>query len=207
MVERNRNIDIVKGIAIFCVLWGHCIQGMVSDDAFFNLWVVKLIYSFHMPLFALTSGYLFFRTSQKSVNQIFISRLISIGIPFVVWNLLLCVRRCFFEALIAQSFQFGIIKMLHSFGSGLWFLKSLFIIIAITTFIVKYVRRQFKYLCCFGVWIFLIIFNTIVGDHTANLFPFFLLGYGIAVSTTAQQSHRTGLCRARQRTELSQKTE
>ena len=27
------------------------------------------------------------------------------------------------------------------------------------------------------------------------------------VSTTAQQSHRTGLCRARQRTELSQKTE
>ncbi len=49
---------------------------------FFNLEAIKLIYSFHMPLFALISGYLFFRTSQKRAIDILKSRLISLGVPF-----------------------------------------------------------------------------------------------------------------------------
>ena len=62
MVEKNRfYIDFVKGIAIFLMLWGHCIQFCaVGDFDFFENWVFKLIYSFHMPLFMLVSGYLFF---------------------------------------------------------------------------------------------------------------------------------------------------
>lgn len=65
MEKRNHNIDIIKGIAIYCVLWGHCIQCMAGDVDFFNIKAITFIYSFHMPLFALISGYLFFRTSQK----------------------------------------------------------------------------------------------------------------------------------------------
>ena len=68
---RNRNyyIDAAKGLAIFLMLWGHCIQSCVvgSDVDFFENTVFKAIYSFHMPLFMLISGYLFFILFQSAI--------------------------------------------------------------------------------------------------------------------------------------------
>lgn len=180
LIKRIRTIDITKGIAIFCVLWGHCIQGMTSGTDFFNLWAVKFIYSFHMPLFALISGFLFFFTCRKNVVQIFKSRLFSLGIPFFVWNLLLYFRRCVFDIWVGHNFQFNIVVMLHSLFSGLWFLKSLFIIIVLATVIFKYSKKSYKYLYSFAIWMVLIFFSNICGDHTADLFPFFVLGYYIS---------------------------
>lgn len=179
MEKRNRNIDIIKEIAIYCVLWGHCIQCMSGDVDFFNLEAIKLIYSFHMPLFALISGYLFFRTSQKRAVDILKSRLMSLGVPFFVWNLLLYIRKYFFDILTAQSFEVNNIGILRALASGLWFLKSLFIITVLATLIVK-CSKKYKYLCSFAVWISLILFNNVFGDHTADLFPFFVLGYYVA---------------------------
>lgn len=174
--KRNHNIDIIKGIAIYCVLWGHCIQCMAGDVDFFNLKAITFIYSFHMPLFALISGYLFFRTSQKRAIDILKSRLISLGVPFFVWNLLLYIRKCIFDILTAHNSEISIIEVLRALVSGLWFLKSLFIITVLATLIVKY-SKKYKYLCSFAVWVALIIFNNLFGDHTADLFPFYILGY------------------------------
>lgn len=179
MKKRNHNIDIIKGIAIYCVLWGHCIQCMSGDVDFFNLEAIKLIYSFHMPLFALISGYLFFRTSQKRAIDILKSRLISLGVPFCVWSLLLYIRKCIFDILTEHNFEISIMEALHALVSGLWFLKSLFIITVLATLIVK-CSKKYKYLCSFAVWISLILFNNVFGDHTADLFPFFVLGYYVA---------------------------
>lgn len=50
MGMRDRNIDAVKGIAIILVVMGHICTGIPG--------LVKWIYSFHMPLFFLISGYL-----------------------------------------------------------------------------------------------------------------------------------------------------
>lgn len=50
MKERDHSIDILKGIGILLVIMGHCdIFGRISG----------LIYSFHMPLFIILSGYFF----------------------------------------------------------------------------------------------------------------------------------------------------
>ena len=59
-------LNIVKGIAILLMLWGHGIQYCAkgSFDPFSNN-VFLFIYSFHMPLFMLVSGYLFFFSYQK----------------------------------------------------------------------------------------------------------------------------------------------
>ena len=70
-------------------------------------------------------------------------------------------------------------EALHALVSGLWFLKSLFIITVLATLIVK-CSKKYKYLCSFAVWISLILFNNVFGDHTADLFPFFVLGYYVA---------------------------
>ena len=56
---RSKMVDIVKGIAIILVVYGHTAQGMthrgwwVSPGAFFSR---TFIYSFHMPAFFFVAG-------------------------------------------------------------------------------------------------------------------------------------------------------
>jgi len=59
-------INVVKGIAIVFMIWGHCIQYCAKGglDSFGNP-VYQFIYSFHMPLFMMISGYLFYFSFQK----------------------------------------------------------------------------------------------------------------------------------------------
>lgn len=62
--KKNAFIDYVKGIAILLVLVGHCIQygsgaSFLENGEYWNNIVMKVIYSFHMPLFIAVSGYLF----------------------------------------------------------------------------------------------------------------------------------------------------
>lgn len=54
-MERNNRIDISKGIAIVLMILGHSI---VLTGNWTNI-IYKLIFSFHMPLFIIFSGYFF----------------------------------------------------------------------------------------------------------------------------------------------------
>ena len=45
-------LNIVKGSAIFLMLWGHTIQYCTpANTDFFENPIFKVIYTFHMPLF------------------------------------------------------------------------------------------------------------------------------------------------------------
>lgn len=62
--DRNIYLDVVKVFTIVCVVLGHCIQygsgkTYLNGGLFFDDIVFKIIYSFHMPLFMIISGYLF----------------------------------------------------------------------------------------------------------------------------------------------------
>ena len=61
MKQRILSVDFVKFISIFLVVWCHVIEG-IDTDGFWQNSVHHVIYSFHMPLFMLISGYLFFNT-------------------------------------------------------------------------------------------------------------------------------------------------
>ena len=68
MIQKRESmyLNIVKGIAILLMLWGHAIQICIKDDSItFENNVFQFIYSFHMPLFMLLSGYLFFFSYKK----------------------------------------------------------------------------------------------------------------------------------------------
>lgn len=56
MAERDYSIDILKGIGILTVILGHCLTWPSNVNNF--------IYSFHMPLFFLVSGYFFKKTAS-----------------------------------------------------------------------------------------------------------------------------------------------
>ena len=63
---RSEELDISKGIAIFLVVWGHIIQySFAGKEEFYENIIFRLIYGFHMPLFMIISGYLFFYSCEK----------------------------------------------------------------------------------------------------------------------------------------------
>ena len=93
-MKRNKNIDILKGVLIILVVVGHCIQygngsQYINNLSFFDNKIFKIIYSFHMPLFMLISGYLFYYSVSKRDSQYIIkSKIERLIIPSFIWPIL-----------------------------------------------------------------------------------------------------------------------
>lgn len=57
--KRMPQFDVLKLFAIYLVIWGHCIQYLISRyPPEEPMWY--FIYSFHMPLFMIVSGFFLF---------------------------------------------------------------------------------------------------------------------------------------------------
>ncbi len=64
--KREKWIDVLKGFAILCVVMGHTLDGVLGKGLYTSAEDVLIraydfIYVFHMPLFMLVSGYIFFK--------------------------------------------------------------------------------------------------------------------------------------------------
>ena len=83
-------LDIVKGVAVFLMLWGHCIQCCSNKEFdFYTNGLFKFIYSFHMPLFMLVSGYLFFYSCEKrTLSELLTRRTHSLLQPIIMCSIL-----------------------------------------------------------------------------------------------------------------------
>lgn len=167
------------GGAILLVLWGHCLQGCNIDSFnIFQNWMFKIIYSFHMPLFMLISGYLFWKSRNKKLKDIIIRRIVTIGIPFLVWNTLL-----YFRKVVILHEELSIMKYLQSIRYGIWFLQSIFIITIEVAIIIKIAERingkvlVFRNFFLICVALGNLFIDGIIGVHTANLFVPFVVGY------------------------------
>lgn len=118
-------LDIMKGLAIWLVVIGHLIQ-YNGEDGWIHNKVYEWIYSFHMPLFFIISGYLCSITSHivnyKDFFVFVLKKIRALIIPLVVWSLIMW-RFLFFEDLSSR----GILCLVDMFAErGLWFLKYLF---------------------------------------------------------------------------------
>lgn len=82
MSERDTFFDCVKGIGILLVLLGHTLPA----ESFLR----RVIYSFHMPLFFIVSGFFFKSKLNKTFPEVVKTVLITILIPYVffllVWS-------------------------------------------------------------------------------------------------------------------------
>ena len=86
--ERNITFDIIKGIAIYLMVLGHC--GSPGH---------KFIYLFHMGVFFIISGYFFSEKNYKSYDNLktFIKRKVkSLYLPFIIINLFCILFHNFF---------------------------------------------------------------------------------------------------------------
>ena len=87
--QENRlvSIDIARGLGIILVVLGHTVRPGMLDIPWCNFFF-QLIYSFHMPLFFVLSGYTFALTYGKYLNKpaLFAKKKIkSLLIPLLTW--------------------------------------------------------------------------------------------------------------------------
>ena len=94
--KRERLPDVLRGFAIFLVILGHCIQEGSGIDfkgnaMYFYDEVYQFIYSFHMPLFMMISGYFAWdsidRVKEKSEKwKLLAKRSAVLLIPILGWT-------------------------------------------------------------------------------------------------------------------------
>lgn len=88
MGKRLEYIDNLKGLAILMVVIGHVIQFLYSPDNFDSNIVFRVIYSFHMPLFFILSGFVttFAMEPETNIGIKIRKRFVQLIIPFIFWG-------------------------------------------------------------------------------------------------------------------------
>ena len=174
-------INIVKGLAIFLMLWGHCIQYLAQGSFdFFENSVFKFIYSFHMPLFMIISGYLFYFSFQKrGMKDLIVHR----SKP-LLWTIVFCSA---FNYIITSGVMGLYSKhvmhlfngaVLSNYGS-LWFLWSVLsssIGIAIICKKTNKIWLQIFLLCLWTI----IVYAFPCGELNVFMYPYFVIGFYFA---------------------------
>ncbi len=174
---RNGYADFVKFVVIFCVVWAHAIQlGTLNYDIYANP-VFKFIYGFHMPLFALISGWFFFYSANKyTLTEIFKKKCLSMAVAIIGGNSLYWV-----VWVVTEIIRTGDVTLFINGGwiselFGLWFLWAIMLAMAIVG--VAYTKVKNKWLS-FLVMIVAIPVFFLFPNSVTNIFvyPFFLIGF------------------------------
>ena len=74
-----KDVDIAKGLAIICVVFGHTYRGLKLD---------AYIYTFHIPLFFFISGLLFSPDKYTSFKLFFQRKSITLLLPYVTFYII-----------------------------------------------------------------------------------------------------------------------
>ena len=116
--------DLVKGTAIFLMLWGHCIQycGLDTIDCFEDT-VFKMIYSFHMPVFMLVSGYLFsYSFGRRNLVDLLEHKIRGMLHPIIMATFLNNVLMLLPRYILSDQLDFLFGRLFVGVGNDLWFL-------------------------------------------------------------------------------------
>ena len=174
----------MKGVTIFLVVFGHCIQygnghEFSRSGAFFDDILFKIIYSFHMPLFALVSGYLFFwSVNSRTPREVIIRQINSLVLPSFSLAALFgtagALRHVYAGDFAGVSAALW--KMLDSFMHNLWFLWAMFL----ASMIVLLAREKFRDSMKFYVFVLVMLLfvpSRIIPNAHIFVYPYFAAGY------------------------------
>ncbi|GLB48667.1 acyltransferase family protein [Neptunitalea lumnitzerae] len=127
--NRIHHIDVLKGIAIFLVVFGHTIRQTES---------LVFIYSFHMPLFFIISGLFFNEKKFQNFGDVIIKKARTLLLPYVTFYVLGYLYWFFVEKNVRPGLDLPFYNPLVAFLYGsdigefksvngiLWFLPALF---------------------------------------------------------------------------------
>ncbi|MDQ8195594.1 acyltransferase family protein [Coraliomargarita sp. SDUM461004] len=183
---RNQFVDGLKGVGILLVVVGHVLQAIYGSAAdALNNTVYVAIYSFHMPLFALLSGYFAKKSFEThEYMELIFSRSFRLLIPFLVWAVILYFLH---KMLIGEYYKvvlapLAAIKAIIYPVHALWYLWVL-LCLHVCAVLWSYSRWIF-----FAVAVFICLISA-AGDidhyfglrYVQWLFPFFIIGYWFSI--------------------------
>lgn len=182
--SHNKLLYFIRGIAIVLVLLGHCIQygsgeKYLETEMFFENLVFKFIYSFHMPLFMLVSGYLFYFTVNKySLKQLMVNRIQRIIIPIMMWGSVsegIIILKNIIRENQLTIHSVGIDYVMTSLFN-LWFLWAIFY----CSIAVIIIRKLFKDNII--IYILVLLLTLILPDNLnmhmyKYMYPYFIISY------------------------------
>ncbi len=193
MKNRLPYIDQLKGFAILTVVIGHFIQFCLHNID--NSLTYKLIYSFHMPLFAFLSGLMFRSFNDiKSIGKKFLSQSYKLLLPFVSFGIIYM-----YTIRSGQDFITNYWKL------GVWYLLFLWQCYLLTHgyhwLTEKIGRSSSVRLLVDACWLLLtmvvfrslwmelsqVLTDTFGIGHLFELYPFFFIGYVIKRTATFER--------------------
>lgn len=181
-------IDALKGYAIILVILGHIIV-FLDPNNFKDSILFTLIYSFHMPLLFVLSGYLVYGKSINPIWAFIAKKFKGLFIPYLIWNIIGLLIVDFFW--IKQDLTLKVFETFYIY-SNLWFLPVLFfsfllliLFIFLEKFSLTWIGQNFSVF--FYLISYLIIMWLLVDQPPFQgflpirwFFPFVFVGYIIA---------------------------
>jgi fucose 4-O-acetylase-like acetyltransferase len=169
--------DIVKGIAITFVVWGHVIQfGGANIDIFKNK-VFIFIYSFHMPLFMLVSGYFLAKSNEKrNYWENLKKKICHIVLPAIIGGVAYFVVKFIVEKLLGNAgYDFSLQNIINEI-EDIWFLWSVFMC-SVVVMTAKKIAREGKGLAFLLVMGYVVLCFLPYSRYNVYLYPYFVFGY------------------------------
>lgn len=180
--KRDISIDVIRGIAIALVVMGHCIQcgsgrAYFNAESFYDDWCFRVIYSFHMPLFAWISGYCFFWSMKKGGRQTIGHLLKSLILPMICWSPIQVLINNLIDGKTASIYSFAT-AVIRMFFNGYWFLWGIVLCSVLLFLTIKLfngsTRKVVFALECIAT---LFAFRHFTFYQYAFLYPYFVIGY------------------------------
>lgn len=183
--QRSVYMDVIKGVTIILVTVGHVIQNgggneFLTEQLFYENFVFRLIYSFHMPIFAIVSGWFVYSSIIKrtAIENIF-NQLHSHFIPLVFWTILIKllnqVLMLFYGEKICWNNFF--LTLPYSILNYFWFLWAVFINSVILIGIYFIFKNKLQIITTVIIFIFLMIIPDGVFQNHKFLYPYFAVGF------------------------------
>lgn len=182
--QRSVYIDIVKAFAIICVVFGHSIQfGSGSEylqkGIYFENILFKVIYSFHMPLFMLISGYLFaFSINKRKWSELIVYKIKTLIVPILLWSIISCALILLKMYLNEQpiSLLIAVKEYIAISLENFWFLWAIFWCSFVVTIVHKFFGDN-VIIYVLGLVLTFIIPDILNLSLYKFMYPFFLMGY------------------------------
>lgn len=146
MDNRIIPFDILKSFAIFLVVLGHCIQNYAYSSSV-CVWINEyLILPFHMPIFAIISGYFF--SLNRSFIDTFKNKFKRLIIPLLFWSFVqLCIMMYNKYFVSDYNDSFHLFSELRNFWYCIsdwcyWYLRAIFFCFILSSLIVEWSKSR-----------------------------------------------------------------
>lgn len=141
MIKRIEWIDIAKGIGIIFVMIGHCV--------YFGGGIHNFIFSWHMPMFFILSGFVFVIEDKKKIVK---RKMKTLLLPYVLFS---CIGLCITLIIPAWRNKYGLKAFIYDVYmaspdyanvSSIWFLVCLFITTILFVFLSQISNKYISYI-------------------------------------------------------------